>query len=66
MRQSIILEMERMEIFDISSCCTAHTFVSFTHNDKMISMLILSGAVRATQRRQGIEALFTAFSFSCA
>lgn len=45
MRQSIILEMERMR-FPIYRRVAARAFVSFAHiGDKMISMLILSDMI---------------------
>lgn len=63
MRQSIILEMERMR-FQIYRHVAAYTFVSFTHiGDKMISMLILSGVVRTCNKNEVLTYCLRRFHF---
>lgn len=63
MRQSIILEMERMR-FPIYRRVAVHTFVSFAHiGDKMISMLILSGVVRTRNKNKALAHCLRRFHF---
>lgn len=62
MRQSIILEMERREISDISR---PRSFVSlFLHtDDKVKSMLILSGAVARLKHEASTQLFAVLFHF---
>lgn len=63
MRQSIILEMERMR-FQIYRHVAPHTFVSFAHiGDKMISMLILSGVVHTCNKNEALTYCLQRFHF---